>query len=222
LRATSLLLLAALLWTQPVRAQDTGRAALVVVRGDDTVERSCVTFEGETANGYDLLVRAGFDVSSEQTAMGASICALDGEGCAFPREACFCQCQGRECTYWSYWQQDEGGAWQYSGAGAANTRVRDGAVEGWVWGPGSVAEAPAPPPVTFAEICPAEAAGALETTAVSAAALTATAATTVTLAAAPAAEALGEPNGAQWGGLLLAALPLPLLVIGYLIWRRRQ
>jgi hypothetical protein len=157
--------------------------------------------------------------------MGATVCALDGEGCSFPREACFCQCQGRECTYWSYWQQNEGGAWQYSGAGAGNTRVRDGAVEGWVWGSGSVTEAPAPPPVTFAEICPAEAASgaASETAAITGSvSLTATATTTITPAAAPASEAAAESGGAQWGGLLLAVLPLPLLVIGYLIWRRRQ
>lgn len=232
-RFALLLTLAALLWAQPAHAQDAGRAALVVVRGDGAVERRCVSFEGETATGYDLLVRAGFDVSSEQAAMGATVCALDGEGCAFPREACFCQCQGRECTYWSYWQQGESGDWQYSGAGAGNTRVRNGAVEGWVWGPGSVSEAPAPPPVTFAELCPAEEAGgtaeadaAAETDALSeTVALTAaapplvTGATTVTLAAAPPA---GEAGGVQWGGLLLAALPLPLLAIGYLIWRRRQ
>ena len=65
--------------------------------------------------------------------------------------------------------------------------------------------------------------GMAPTRAVSAAAaVTATVATTVTLAAAPAAEAAAEPGGARWGGLLLAALPLPLLAIGYLIWRRRQ
>jgi hypothetical protein len=105
--------------------------------------------------------------------------------------------------------------------------VRDGAVEGWMWGPGSVTEAPSPPPVTFAEICPLEAAS--ETSALSdttgltgSVSLTATATTTITPAAAPASEAAAESGGAQWGGLLLAVLPLPLLVIGYLIWRRRQ
>lgn len=221
--------LAALLWAQPAGAQETNHAGLVVVGGDGTVDRRCVAFAEESISGYDLIVRAGFEVVSEQAAMGATVCALDGEGCAFPREACFCQCQGRECTYWSYWQQDDGGVWRYSGAGAGNNRVRDGAVEGWVWGPGSVSEAPAPPEATFAELCPAETAGA-EADAVPATAsitetarLTTAAATTVTLSAALPAEGAGSQGvGVEWGGLLFAVLPLPLLLAGYWIWRRRK
>lgn len=222
-----LVALVALLWAMPARGQGEGRAGIVVVHGDGSVERHCVAFAEETASGYDLLLAAGVEVISEQSAMGATICSLEGEGCAFPREACFCQCQGRECVYWSYWQQDEGGVWRYSGAGASNARVRNGAVEGWVWGPGSVTEAPAPPAVTFAELCPADAPNT------PAAIATEAALTTVTVAqAAPAApaEEVAAPQGAtdsrgtgvQWGGLLLAALPLPLLAVVYLIWRRRK
>lgn len=219
--------LAGLLWAPPARAQEANRAGVVVVGGDGAVDQRCVAFAEESINGYELIVRAGFDVVSEQAAMGATVCALDGEGCAFPREACFCQCQGRECTYWAYWQQDDSGVWRYSGAGAGNSRVRDGAVEGWVWGPGSVSEAPAPPAVTFADICPVDTAGVAgaATTITTTARITPTA-SRVTLLTPPttplARETSSEGVGVEWGGLLLTLLPLPLLLAGYWIWRRRK
>jgi chemotaxis protein CheC len=51
--------------------------------------------------------------------MGATICRIDGEGCNFPTESCFCQCQGSPCIYWSYWRLTEG-EWRYSNIGAGN------------------------------------------------------------------------------------------------------
>lgn len=84
--------------------------------------------------------------------MGATICRLDGEGCAYPQESCFCQCEGSPCVYWSYWRLG-GEGWTYSNLGAGNATVRAGDVDGWRWGEGSVDRAEAPPSLTFADIC---------------------------------------------------------------------
>ena len=152
---TSLLVLIAAPWiVTPLHAQEANRAGLVIVHGDGSVVTRCVSFAQESISGYDLLAATGLDLKVEAAGMGATICALDGEGCGFPQEACFCQCQGSPCTYWSYWQLGEDG-WHYRNLGAANTAVHNGDVEGWVWGEGTVSDARKPQPVSFAEICTA-------------------------------------------------------------------
>ena len=88
----------------------------------------------------------------EANATGATVCSLDGEGCAFPAQSCFCQCQGSPCVYWSYWRLADDG-WAYQTIGAGGTKVRDGTVEGWRWGAGTVESATEPPVVDLAEIC---------------------------------------------------------------------
>jgi hypothetical protein len=145
----------------PVFAQGdepaTNRAGLVVVFDDGSVANRCVGFGEESISGYDLLVHGGFAPRSEVTSMGASICSLDGQGCG-EGEDCFCQCLSSPCIYWTYWQQLPEG-WRYSNAGPATVQVRDGDVQGWVWGesrPNAAAES-APPELTFADICAADA-----------------------------------------------------------------
>lgn len=140
----------------PISAQEEKRAGLVIVHGDGRVTTRCIAFAEEAISGADLLARSGFDLSVEASSMGATICRIDGEGCTFPGEACFCQCQGSPCVYWSYWRLDAG-EWRYSNLGAGNTVVRAGDVDGWRWGQGAVDKAEAPPAVTFQEICAAPA-----------------------------------------------------------------
>ena len=108
-------------------------------------------FSGTGAMGLEALSRSGLAVENEIQAGGAAVCRIDGVGCAV--DDCFCACRGSgECRYWSYWQF-RAGAWQYAVAGAGQSRVVNGAVEGWVWGAGSVTEAPPPPVVAFDEVC---------------------------------------------------------------------
>lgn len=145
-----------LLTATPAAAQEEKRAGLVIVHGDGRVTTQCIAFAEDAISGADLLTRSGFDLSIEASSMGATICRIDGEGCAFPGEACFCQCQGSPCVYWSYWRLDAG-EWRYSNLGAGNTVVRAGDVDGWRWGQGAVDKAEAPPAVTFQEICAASA-----------------------------------------------------------------
>lgn len=139
-----------------IAAQDDGlnRAALVVVHGDGRVVTRCVAFAEAQITGLELVQRAGLDLNLEASGMGATICRLDGEGCTYPEQSCFCQCEGENCVYWSYWHS-QAGAWVYSNLGAANSAVAPGALEGWVWGAGAVDTAQSPPALTFDAICAA-------------------------------------------------------------------
>lgn len=141
-----------LLNATPVQAQDGARAGVIVVHGDGSVTQQCVRFDEESISGYELLTRAGLALGVEASSTGATICSIDGEGCNFPQESCFCRCQSSPCVYWSYWRLQEGG-WLYQNLGAGNTRVRDGDVEGWRWSEGTVKDAPEPPLVGFDQIC---------------------------------------------------------------------
>lgn len=136
------------------RLQDDGsnQAALIVRVDDEQVETRCVTFAEETISGHELLARSGLDLVVNASSAGVFVCSIEGQGC--PANDCLCQCQGEPCSYWSYWQL-RGGEWQYARVGAAATEVRDGDVEGWSWGPGSVTSAIAPPMITLDEVCTA-------------------------------------------------------------------
>jgi hypothetical protein len=154
-----LLLLALLVLVSPVAARQTddgdegdNRAALIVVYGDGQTATRCVAFAEPEISGYDALSRAGLTVESDAQAGGAAVCRIDGVGCA--ADNCFCACRGGDCRYWSYWQLRDG-AWQYAAAGASRSRVSHGAVEGWVWGIGTVTEAEPPPRVSYDEVCSA-------------------------------------------------------------------
>jgi hypothetical protein len=128
------------------------RVGLVVSNGEEVIKK-CVEFSEEEIDGYEVLKRAGFDLGVDASSMGAAICRIDNQGCAFPEEHCFCQCQGSPCRFWIYWHliDDE---WQFSGLGASNYKVRDGDVEGWIWGEGSPnSGGDRPPSISFEEIC---------------------------------------------------------------------
>ncbi len=141
-----------------VRADAPHRAGLVVQHRDGSVQTQCVTFSEDSISGLDVLQQSGLDLNVDAgNPMGAIVCRLDNEGCSFPQQDCFCQCQGSDCIYWSYWQW-ENGKWIYSSRGASTTQIHDGGVEGWVWGQGTVGvSASAPPNIGFDEICAVEA-----------------------------------------------------------------
>jgi hypothetical protein len=148
-------LIVILLLTLPtgMDAQDDNQAALVIDYGEGNVETRCVAFSTPQISGYDLLERSGLVLEIDVQAGGAAVCRIEAMGC--PAADCFCQCRGGDdCRYWSYWNQMDG-QWVYSQMASTAYQVSDGAVEGWVWGPGSVTEAPPPPSLSFAEICQA-------------------------------------------------------------------
>lgn len=156
LLAGALVLLLWLTGASGIAAQIAGpnRAALVVVHGDGRTVTRCVEFAEAQITGLELVQRSGLDLNLEASGMGASICRLDGEGCTYPGQSCFCQCEGESCVYWSYWRS-QAGVWSYSNLGAASTVVTPGAIEGWVWGAGTVDVAKAPPAIAFDAVCAA-------------------------------------------------------------------
>lgn len=132
-------------------AQGTNHAALVIDFGNGNVETRCVDFTASPFTGYDLLVESGLAFEIDFAGSNGAICSIEGTGC--PVSNCFCQCTNtNNCTYWTYWHRlnDE---WAFSQVGAPLYPVGDGAVEGWKWGPASVAEAQPPPDLSFADVC---------------------------------------------------------------------
>ncbi len=134
----------------PSQDDNENRAAIVIDTGE-RVETRCVAFAEPEISGFQALELTGLPVDTDIQANGAAICRIDGTGC--PAADCFCSCPGgADCVYWSYWHLVDG-EWRYAIGGAGQYRVRDGAVEGWVWGLGSVTQASPPPLVTFEEVC---------------------------------------------------------------------
>lgn len=138
-----------------VQADSPNRVGLVVSHDGEVITR-CVEFSEEAITGYEILQRSGLDLNADVTSgMGAAICRLDGQGCTYPADDCFCQCQGAECVFWRYWQSD-GQAWRFSSMGATGNKVQPGQVEGWSWSAGdSGSGGQAPPFIPFEEICAA-------------------------------------------------------------------
>jgi hypothetical protein len=129
---------------EPRAAQTESRAALIVQFGDGSYTTRCVSFAGDSVAGLELLMRSGLRVAL----WGGAVCEIQGEGCSFPAEPCFCECQGPSCQYWSYWHWQDTG-WTYSQVGSGDYRVHDGDFEAWLWG-----DAQTPPAtLSFAEIC---------------------------------------------------------------------
>lgn len=154
LAAVVVALVVALSASANVQAQEPNRAGVVVQHGDGDVVTACVEFEEPALSGLELLRRSELDMIYAASA-GVTVCSIDGEGCQYPSEDCFCQCMGDgPCTYWSYWHLDaETGQWAYSQLGAGAYEVTPGTVDGWRWGAGTPGNAPEPPQITFAEIC---------------------------------------------------------------------
>lgn len=147
-------LLTVLLWLiLPARlaAQDENRAGIVVWHEEDWVQTACVTFSEESISGVELLNHSRLMVERQVSGLGEMVCRIGQTGC--PPTNCFCQCKGgTDCVYWSYWHLIEG-EWQYSQVGAGTYPIRDGMIDGWVWGAGRSEEAPKPPPITLDDIC---------------------------------------------------------------------
>lgn len=139
--------------TASTAARADGEIGLVIQIGNE-VETHCVAYSGESITGEQALFAVG--KSLEQFGTGArSVCAIDSVGCqdASSFSSCFCECQGRECTYWAFFTREYGANWVYSSLGFNLLRATDGDVHGWKWGAGGPSSAPAPVDVSFDQIC---------------------------------------------------------------------
>ena len=138
------------------QAQTVNRAGLVVQFGDGSVQTYCIQFTAPSITGYDLLqatnnLQVIYDATS--TGFGAGVCKINNDGCNFPLDDCFCQCQGVNCVYWSYFHLLGDNTWSYSQVGASSHTLHNGSVDGWRWGVGSLTTAPPPPVYTFDQLC---------------------------------------------------------------------
>jgi hypothetical protein len=136
-----LFLLAVLGLPDAIVADEPNQAGLAIQFGDGRVETRCVPFAEEEITGADLLLTySGLEtIVDASSGMGITVCQLEGEGCTYPAEACFCQCMGGgECAYWNYfYREPDSSEWTYSALGAVLRKVRHGSVEAWVWGDGT-------------------------------------------------------------------------------------
>jgi hypothetical protein len=118
------------------------RAGLAIFSGDGTVFTACVTFEGDSISGLDLLQQSGLNMETATNPnQGAAVCKIREVGC--PASDCFCSMP----NYWAYWQLAENG-WAYASTGADQSKVEDGNVNAWSWGSGNP-----PALISFQNIC---------------------------------------------------------------------
>lgn len=136
---------------------EVGLAGLVVQLEDGTLIERCVALGGAERTGLELLTLAGLAIAAESGPVGTLVCRIEGTGCDYPAEACWCRCRdlGADCRYWAYHTLEDG-RWSYAVIGAAARRLRHGEVDGWAWGPGSVAGGAAPPLRSFEQLCAAQ------------------------------------------------------------------
>jgi len=144
--------------SSPETAQ-AGRAALIIVGQDGSTRQICVTLAAGEASGRALLERSSLPVTlDDRNAMGALVCAIDGLGCDYPAEPCFCRCeQLGTCTYWAYFVRTPPGEWTYSVQGVSAQPVRSGELHAWVWLDASRTGAEALgllPDASFEAVCP--------------------------------------------------------------------
>lgn len=133
------------------------RAGLIVQYADQRTDTRCVEFDEPEISGYELLRRSGLPLVIAPGSFGVAVCKIRDEGCAYPSQSCFCQCENIKstCIYWISFAQVNG-EWKYATLGASNTKVRDGDMQAWVWGAGQAdGTSVLPPAMSFDAVCPA-------------------------------------------------------------------
>ncbi|HUP70692.1 MAG TPA: hypothetical protein VM142_12885 [Acidimicrobiales bacterium] len=132
--------------TAATAAAEQNRAVLVVNTGEQ-VKKVCVRFWEESISGAELLRRAEVDAAMRPYAgKGVAVCSLCGVGCKTDDSCLTCDPDGR---YWAYSRAPAGtSGFRLSPAGASNTEVRNGDVEGWRWSRGT-----SPVYLSVAEVC---------------------------------------------------------------------
>lgn len=122
------------------------RAGVIVSDAHAKMQTKCVAFDEHSITGLQLLQRAGFSTTLDQSSVGSAVCSIDGGGCSSTSN-CFCHYP----VFWGYWTKDDPHkAWRFSDQGAQGRRVVDGALDAWVWGKNG---GPAPKTVALDAVC---------------------------------------------------------------------
>jgi len=95
----------------------------------------CIRFQEEEITGEQLLKLSEIPYVADFTnPMGSKVCSIDGQGCNFPAEDCFCQCGNTgPCIYWAYFALNQDGDWVYAPVGPQGRTIHDGDVDAWSW-----------------------------------------------------------------------------------------
>lgn len=137
------------------QAQGTRHAGLVVQFERKPARTYCVEFTEDSISGLQLIERTGLQVALQDYGGGnIAVCAIDGEGCDYPRASCWCRCADlNDCTIWGFYRLDARGAWTFSQKGAAITEVRDGDVHGWRFAKSTPTGGAPPDATTLQKVC---------------------------------------------------------------------
>jgi hypothetical protein len=134
-----------LLWMPQASGASSHRAGVLVRDPSGHLHRMCVFFDTATTNGLDVLKKAGYDTTLNQSSLGAAVCKIENTGCS--ARNCFCHYP----KFWGYWTREPGATrWRFSDVGAQARTVHDGSLDAWVWGKDG---GPAPPRLAFIDVC---------------------------------------------------------------------
>lgn len=122
----------------------TSHTGLVIKHGDGRIVTRCVTYEGSSISGIELLRSSGLTIDISDSYMGQRVYGIDGEGTKGDWDS--------GTYFWAYFHQTNG-TWRYSQVGAGSYQVGAGSVEGWVWAKQSTGYLATLPSITFEQIC---------------------------------------------------------------------
>ncbi len=116
-------------------AQDNKTADIIVQFDESSTIIRSVEFS-DPISGATALDLSGLNVIMEVSGFGTAVCSIEGVGCNFPEESCFCQCTGEgPCRYWGYNLWD-GDSWISHPDGGIDSSIisQTGTIDGLRWG----------------------------------------------------------------------------------------
>lgn len=130
-------------------------AGLVVEFAKRPAKMFCVSFTESSITAMDLLQRTGLPLSVQDFGGGnLAVCSIDGEGCNYPRQSCWCTCSNlSDCTIWGFYTLESSGAWRFSDQGVVLVIVNDGDVVGWHRAKHTTSGGAPPGPTTLTKVC---------------------------------------------------------------------
>lgn len=125
------------------------QAGLLVTYGDGTSQSICVSFDGDSITGYQLLQNSGLDIVTQYfDGLGEALCKITGDagsdGCDYPTQTCFC-----DSSTWVLFVTNDQTTWTKSDEGMSKAMVSAGGAQAQLWGN----DTQSPPSCFFADIC---------------------------------------------------------------------
>lgn len=133
----------------PLAADESSMAGLVVDYGNGTLTYAVVPLPEDEMSGMDLLRRSGLSlVSIEFGGLGDGVCSIEEHGCGVGDCRRLCQTSDPNSPFWHYYVLSNEGEWEFQPRGASSSKVVPGQVDGWSW----TGDQPGLPQIDFAEV----------------------------------------------------------------------